>query len=951
MSEVFDQNVNPEDDPVMPEDLYFHDITAKIKLKDDDVDEIEDLEVVAPPPPRRDIPQLDTNHHTVQHSDPADTLYGANTNTYTTDDNTSYPNPALIMNPHAALAKQEALGTCGGSDDEDMCGCGENTKAGCGGGDCEEPSDAKAMQKQGGCGDDCGCEGEKKDTTPSGNCGGDSCGCSSSPKGVNNTNNNKNNNNPIPTDLKPSTNGLEYDITTGDGQATNIPGVGVVYIKTWGCSHNTSDGEYMAGLLQQAGYTITNDDNKAQIAILNSCSVKNPSETSLLNALEYYKKQRGLGVVVAGCVPQAHPSHPMLATYSGKAKALSQKKLKKLQHKKMTLDAQRDELIAGGKTAAEVDAFIKQELEQYKQGLMKQQKKETQQSLDKLNTAVFKRDGSTHTIATASITYDSDDEEVINSDVPPYAGVVSVLGTDNIHRVVEVVDSTLQGHSMSLLTNTIRHRPANHLALPKIRKNPFVEIISISTGCLNHCTYCKTKAARGALRSYPIEEIVERVKSSLEEGVIEIWLTSEDLGAYGIDLGVRVPALVNAILDVMTPGTMLRMGMSNPPYFKDILDPMYKIFHHPQCYEFLHIPVQAGADTVLNDMKRDYTNYEFQLICDALLENVPNITLATDFICGFPTETDKDWEESVKLLEKYKFPVTFINQFYPRPGTPAYDMPQLPAVVLKGRSKELVTLFNSYNTRKDRVGEICEVLVTDMSRDEQFMVAHTKQYDQVLIPCHPKIMGKKVKVKIIQCEKHYLISELLPGSVEAANSTPTTLPVNYKYWSFAQHIESNLDSFVAPTISQKVIQQQPIGGVLVEPKAKSTTNKSSIDDEEDLSQMTKRKVTQQQKTAEAPVAVPPPPQQQPEAPKSKLIPLTQNKSHLATQLVTDIIHSFDDLEKLDDETVLEYAKRSVRGDVVTDVIEPDDLDPKKQVAVGIIAILILILLWRRLEDL
>eukprot|EP00461_Guttulinopsis_vulgaris_P004058 UN04059 len=169
MSE-YEVHHDSDDDPVMPEDAYFHDIAAKIQLKDDDLEDIENLEVVAPPPPR----PRDQNGHAVQHSDPSDTLYGANTNTYTTDDNASYPNPALITNPRAVLAQQETMGTCGGEDDE-MCACGEQSASACGGGDCEEPesadAEAKAAKKAaaaGGCGSgNCGCDDgvRKKETT------------------------------------------------------------------------------------------------------------------------------------------------------------------------------------------------------------------------------------------------------------------------------------------------------------------------------------------------------------------------------------------------------------------------------------------------------------------------------------------------------------------------------------------------------------------------------------------------------------------------------------------------------------------------------------------------------------------------------------------------------------------------------------------------------------------
>lgn len=150
------------------------------------------------------------------------------------------------------------------------------------------------------------------------------------------------------------------------------------------------------------------------------------------------------------------------------------------------------------------------------------------------------------------------------------------------------------------------------LLLPKVRRNPLIEIISINTGCLNQCTYCKTKHARGQLGSYPIgecclftsqflvllcdiseydtlieypfqfdiiltEEIVARAKQSFTEGVCEIWLTSEDTGAYGRDIGVTLPDLLWKLVEVIPEGCRLRLGMTNPPYILDHLEVTYNL--------------------------------------------------------------------------------------------------------------------------------------------------------------------------------------------------------------------------------------------------------------------------------------------------------------------------------------------------------------------------------------
>ncbi|NXG20409.1 CDKAL methylthiotransferase, partial [Grallaria varia] len=428
-----------------------------------------------------------------------------------------------------------------------------------------------------------------------------------------------------------------------------IPGVQKIWIRTWGCSHNNSDGEYMAGQLAAYGYKITDNSAEADLWLLNSCTVKNPAEDHFRNSIK--KAQEGnKKVVVAGCVPQAQPR------------------------------------------------------QDYLKGL-------------------------------------------------------SIIGVQQIDRVVEVVEETIKGHSVRLLgqkKDKGKRLGGARLDLPKIRKNPLIEIISINTGCLNACTYCKTKHARGDLASYPIEELVDRAKQSFQEGVCEIWLTSEDTGAYGRDIGTDLPTLLWSLVQVIPEGAMLRLGMTNPPYILEHLEEMAKILNHPRVYAFLHIPVQSASDSVLMDMKREYCVADFKQVVDFLKEKVPGITIATDIICGFPGETDEDFQETVKLVEEYRFPSLFINQFYPRPGTPAAKMPQVPAAVKKQRTKDLSQLFHSYNPYDHKVGERQRVLVTEESFDSNYYVAHNPFYEQVLVPKDPLLMGKMVEVNIYEAGKHFM---------------------------------------------------------------------------------------------------------------------------------------------------------------------------------------------------
>jgi len=432
-----------------------------------------------------------------------------------------------------------------------------------------------------------------------------------------------------------------------------------IYVRTWGCAHNSSDSEYMAGQLAAQGFTITQDKEAADLWLLNSCTVKNPAEERFKNevnkGLDSKKK-----VVVAGCVPQ-------------------------------------------GKQ---------------------------------------------------------------NSD---YLAGLSMIGVQQIDRVVEVVEETLKGNSVRLFS-TKREKGKKSggakLDLPKIRRNPLVEIIAINTGCLNQCTYCKTKHARGELGSYPPEEIIARAQQSFAEGVCEIWLTSEDTGAYGRDIGSNLPDLLGQLVKVIPEGCRLRLGMTNPPYILDHLQEMAEILNHDRVYSFLHVPVQSGCDAVLRDMKREYNVADFERVVDYLTEHVPGITIITDIIAGFPTETTEDFEETMDLVRKYKFPSLFINQFFPRPGTPAAKMKRIPTQEVKGRTKQITELFHSYQPYSERLGQVYTVLCTETSHDGNYYVAHNQFYEQILVPKRKELMGAMFEVKIIDSCKFSMTGELCEeGSV------------------------------------------------------------------------------------------------------------------------------------------------------------------------------------------
>lgn len=226
---------------------------------------------------------------------------------------------------------------------------------------------------------------------------------------------------------------------------------------------------------------------------------------------------------------------------------------------------------------------------------------------------------------------------------------------------------------------------------------------------------------------------------------MEIWLTSEDTGAYGRDIGTSLPELLRGIIAIMPKHTMLRLGMTNPPYILEHLQAMADIMNHPRVYSFLHVPVQSGSNPVLDKMNREYTVEDFMQVCDFLKDHVPDMTLATDIICGFPTELEEDFKETLKLVAKYQFPVLNISQFYPRPGTVAAKWKKVPTAEVKKRSTEMTKLFDSYSTNNHFVGT--EQLVwligyDDRKKNETLqLMGHTKTFTKVVLPISTAVIG------------------------------------------------------------------------------------------------------------------------------------------------------------------------------------------------------------------
>ncbi|MDQ2684678.1 MAG: tRNA (N(6)-L-threonylcarbamoyladenosine(37)-C(2))-methylthiotransferase, partial [Thermoproteota archaeon] len=215
----------------------------------------------------------------------------------------------------------------------------------------------------------------------------------------------------------------------------------------------------------------------------------------------------------------------------------------------------------------------------------------------------------------------------------------SLIGPDSIQSITEVTYSALKSQRMTKLTRTNQEK----INLPKVRLNPIISIIQISTGCLSECTFCQTKLAKGNLRSFRIGKIINQINSDIELGSKEIWLTSTDNGCYGLDIGTNIVNLLRRC-EQLDRYFKIRLGMLNPMYLKNLNGDICSIYSTSnKLFKFIHIPIQSGSESVLRKMKRGHTINSLMELIDILKSNIPDITIATDIITGFPTETDEDF--------------------------------------------------------------------------------------------------------------------------------------------------------------------------------------------------------------------------------------------------------------------------------------------------------------------
>ncbi|MFQ5620270.1 MAG: tRNA (N(6)-L-threonylcarbamoyladenosine(37)-C(2))-methylthiotransferase [Candidatus Nanoarchaeia archaeon] len=336
------------------------------------------------------------------------------------------------------------------------------------------------------------------------------------------------------------------------------------------------------------------------------------------------------------------------------------------------------------------------------------------------------------------------------SSIPEKLEGLSMIGVDQLNEIKDAVTKTANNEILV----KIKPKSEKRFTLPKIRHNPIVEIIPISKGCLGSCTYCLTVNARGKLESYEGRAIKQAAEQAVKEGVKELWLTSQDTACWGMDIKQKLPRLIESLTHT---NALIRVGMGNPNWFKIILPEFIEILKHPNVFKFVHIPVQAGDDEVLKNMKRGYSAKTYIDIVKKLKQEIPDITIATDIICGFPGETEEQFQKTLDIIKETRPPVMNVSKFAARPHTPAETMHQVEGPQIKDRSTRMATLHKEIRREElsKWVGRTCNILIDEKGKHHNQWVGRNLSYVPVIIEGDYKL-GDQIEVNITSSHQHHV---------------------------------------------------------------------------------------------------------------------------------------------------------------------------------------------------
>ena len=353
----------------------------------------------------------------------------------------------------------------------------------------------------------------------------------------------------------------------------------------------------------------------------------------------------------------------------------------------------------------------------------------------------------------------------------PYVDVV--FGTHNVGSLPILLErARIEGEAQIEIKEALEHFPSS---LPARRHSAFSAWVSISVGCNNTCTFCIVPALRGREKDRKASEILDEVRALVDQGVTEITLLGQNVNAYGVEHGEQ-GAFARLLRSCGEVDGLERVRFMSPhprDFTDDVIAAMAETSN---VMPHLHMPLQSGSDRILQSMRRSYRRSRYLGILERVREAIPDASITTDIIVGFPGESDEDFEATLSLCDEAQFTAAYTFQYSKRPGTPAAEMPdQVPAEVVKERYERLhrhqEAIALGVNQRA--IGREFELLVTESESDREGIRRMSgKSEDARLVhfnaPDHLSTEesvrpGDFVTVEITEAKPFYLIGSDVKG--------------------------------------------------------------------------------------------------------------------------------------------------------------------------------------------
>ncbi len=436
--------------------------------------------------------------------------------------------------------------------------------------------------------------------------------------------------------------------------------INTFHITTFGCQMNEHDSEIMAGLLLNEGYKQENERKKANIVIINTCSIRENADKRFFGTLGQLKKRKESDkefiVGVCGCMMQQ--------------------------------------------------------------------------------------------------------EHIVNTLKEKYPWVDLVFGTHNFHQLPNLLKNLLDENKKQVEIFQDSDTIAENLPAERMYKHKALG--NITYGCNNFCTYCIVPYTRGREKSRQAQDILGEIRRVVDEGVKEITLLGQNVNSYKTEDGFDFTNLIYKINEIEGL-ERIRFMTSHP---KDLSDSLIQAFVDcEKLSNYIHLPIQSGSDSVLKSMNRKYDSKKYLDIVSKLRKAIPEITISTDIIVGFPGETEEEFLETLEIVQKVEFDFAFTFLYSIRKGTPAETFPdQVPEDVKHERFNRLVDLINEISLKKNQIylNKIENVLVDGPSKkNRSIYTGRTEGFKLVNFRADSSTIGQIVPVKITEAKTFTLDGELL----------------------------------------------------------------------------------------------------------------------------------------------------------------------------------------------